>query len=312
MTGLELAREFYQACRPTLYERLPDVMPMACAGLCGEGSECFGCDDATSQDHDFSASFCLWLPQDLLASQGERIAAVFRDLPKSFRGFAADFPKHMANRRGPASIEDYYFFFTGLERSPEGWREWLSLPETQLACAVNGEVFEDNAGLFTARRADLLAYYPEDVRLKKLAARCMQMAQAGQYNLSRCLARGEHAAAMLALGRFAESALSLVFLINKAYMPFYKWAPRLGTGLPELGPELGRMLAAIGVTAVADQGNLKLVESVENFCAACAQWLYQHGISPIDDSWLWEHGPAIISRVRTPELRELDLLQDAL
>lgn len=312
MTGLKLAREFYLANRDILRERMPEVMAQACAGLCGEGSECFGCDDGTSRDHDFSAAFCLWLPQSILERHSKRIAEVFRGLPKRFHEMPADFSPHAANRRGPRSIEDYYFFFTGLDRSPQGWREWLGLPEAQLAAATNGEVFEDSAGIFSARRNDLLAYYPEDVRLKKLAARCMQMAQSGQYNLARCLGRGENAAALLALSHFAESAISFVFLANRRYMPFYKWAPRIGRGLPLLGDELAVLLDALASTAVGSESNRRLVAAVEKFCEACAAWLTAGGLSDESGSWLWAHGPSIISRVRITQLREMDLLQDGL
>ena len=312
MTGLELAREFYLATRNTLHERMPEVMELACAGLCGEGSECFGCDDGTSRDHDFSAAYCLWVPEEVLSRHGKLIAEVFRGLPRQFRGVPAAIPPHAANRRGPRSVEDYYFFFTGLDRTPEGWREWLGLPESQLAAATNGEVFEDAAGIFSARRNELLAYYPEDVRLKKLAARCMQMAQSGQYNLARCLGRGENAAALLALARFAEAAISFVFLVNRRYMPFYKWAPRLGRALPLLGAELGALLDTLGGASAGSDGKGRLVADVENFCATCAAWLCAAGLSDEKDSWLWVHGPSIISRVGTPQLRELDLLQDSL
>lgn len=312
MTGLELAREFYLATRGVLHDRMPAVMENACAGLCGEGSECFGCDDGTSRDHDFSAAFCLWLPEEVMQRHGKLIAEVFCELPKRFHGIPADVAPHMAHRRGPRSVESYYFFFTGLDRSPDDWREWLALPETQLAAATNGEVFEDNAGIFSARRNDLLAYYPDDVRLKKLAARCMQMAQSGQYNLPRCLGRGENAAALLALGRFVEAAISFVFLANRRYMPFYKWAPRLGRALPRLGAELGSLLDALGATAVGGDDNRRLVAGVETFCAACAAWLHANGFSDERDSWLWAHGPSIINRVSIPQLREMDLLQDRL
>lgn len=312
MTGIELAREYYQACRPLLYERMPQVMDQACAGLCGEGSECFGCDDETSRDHDFSAAFCLWLPDELLIEQSGLIKTVFNDLPKNFHGLSADIPAHIAHRRGPLGIGRHYFFFTGLDHSPSGWREWLSLQEIQLAAATNGAIFEDNAGVFSKWRADLLAYYPQDVWLKKLACRCMQMAQSGQYNFPRSLGRGEHAAAFLALGRFTEAAISFVYLANRRYMPFYKWAGRIGRALPELGHELGRLLDEIARTPVAGAGASGLAAGLEGFCTACAAWLNAAGLSSEKDSWLWAHGPEIISQVENPEIRELDLLSDGL
>ena len=58
------------------------------------------------------------------------------------------------------------------------------IPEHHLAAAANGEVFWDPMGEFSAVWKELRLGYPEDIRLKKLTARCMTIAQAGQYNSS--------------------------------------------------------------------------------------------------------------------------------
>lgn len=309
MNGLQIAKAFYEQCKPQLVAAMPEVMAQACAGLAGEGSECFGCDDDTSRDHDFTCEFCLWLPAKVLEENGALIRETFKSLPKSFNGLPADFLPHPASRRGPRAIEDYYLFFTGLDKPPQDWRQWLAIPEYQLAAAVNGEVFEDNNGAFTAWREKLLAYYPEDVRLKKMAAKCMQMAQSGQYNLPRALMRGEGPAAMLAAARFAESAISLVFLLNRKYMPFYKWAPRLGRALPILGRDLGVVLDGLAHQPLRGKQDIAIASLIEDFCAACAARLHAEGLSDEKDAWLWAHGPELISRVKEPAIQAMDLLQ---
>ena len=60
------------------------------------------------------------------------------------------------------------------------------------------------------------------------------MAQAGQYNYVRCCRRGEWESAYLAGGEFVRAALSVIYLLNKRYMPFYKWAFRGMETLTEL------------------------------------------------------------------------------
>lgn len=311
MTGLQLAKEFYEFCQPKLYELMPQLMEKACAGLCGEGSECFGCDDKISRDHDFSAAFCLWLPEDLLIKNKSLLTQTFAALPDSFQNFPVNFGPFALSRRGPLSIERYYKFFTGLDHAPDTWEQWLSLSENQLAAAVNGEIFEDNGGYFSAWRQKL-AYYPHDIRLKKLAARCMQMAQSGQYNLVRCLQRGEFQAAFLARAKFAEAAIYFVFLANKRYAPFYKWAPRIGKSLPILGTELGIMLEQISSCPINSAEGTSVIESVENFCTLCATWLLDNDLSDVRDNWLWAHGPEIIKRINNPKIQNLNLLQDTL
>ncbi|CAK7058483.1 MAG: hypothetical protein DESF_02500 [Desulfovibrio sp.] len=310
MQGLTLAREFYQICRPVLWQEIPDIMAGAAVGLAGEGSECFGCDDAASRDHDFGPAFCLWLPKADLQREAPRIEAALGRLPAHFGGFASRLaPAGRLGRVGPLAIEDFYAFFTGLPELPTTWQQWLAIPEYQLAACTNGEVFEDGAGEFTRRRKELLAGYPRDVRLKKMAARCMVMAQAGQYNLPRSLQRGDGPAAMLCLARFAEAALSLTYLCNDRYMPFYKWATRLAASLPVLGSEVTQTMNRLAATPLRGAEDMEAARVVEDFCAAVARHLRHVGLSEETGDWLWAHGPHIMRHVREPGLLRMDMLQ---
>lgn len=310
MKGLELSRAYYEYCAPLLQERIPDVMARAAAGLVGEGSECFGCDDEISRDHDWGPAFCLWLPRSAASADLPRIEAALADLPDSFAGYPSRMRKERRmGRVGPLPIESFYGFFLGSEHPPSTWREWLAIPEYHLAACTNGAVFHDAPGEFSRWRALLLDYYPEDVRLQKIASRCMRMAQAGQYNLPRCLARGEAGAAMLAAARFGEAALSMVYLLNRRYMPFYKWAVRLVADLPVLGAEAAALMSALAAHPLRGPEDAGVAECVEAFCASVARTLRQRGISPLDDPWLWAHGPHVLSHVRDEELRRRDLLK---
>ena len=310
MKGLDLAREFYAVCRPVLQAQLGDIMDTAAVGLVGEGSECFGCDDAESQDHDFGPAFCLWLPRHVLRAEIPRVEAAFALLPREFMGFESRLaPERRQGRIGPLAIEDFYAFFTGQADVPATWQEWLAIPEHQLAACTNGEVFEDRGGEFTRRRNALMACYPRDVLYKKMAARCMIMAQAGQYNLPRCLKRNDSAAAMLAAARFAEAALSFVYLCNRRYMPFYKWAAKLAKNLPVLGPQLTRTLDTVAQTPINQQHAAQLHAAVEDFCGQAAAHLREVGLSRASGDWLWEHGPQILRNVEEPALLRMDMLQ---
>lgn len=310
MKGLNLAREFYAACLPALRAEIPDIMDVAAAGLVGEGSECFGCDDAESQDHDFGPAFCLWLPRQILRAELPRIEAAFARLPREFQGFASRLaPERRQGRVGPLPIEDFYAFFTGLDDVPSTWQQWLAIPEHQLAACTNGQVFEDRGGEFTRRRGALLACYPRDVLLKKMAARCMIMAQAGQYNLPRSLKRNDSVAVMLATARFAEAALSFVFLCNRRYMPFYKWAGKLAATLPVLGPQLARALSLVAQAPANQEHGAQIVAAVEEFCGMAAAHLRAVDLSRASGNWLWEHGPQILRHVEEPALLHMDMLQ---
>ena len=160
-------------------------------------------------------------------------------------------------------------------------------------------------------REGLLRYYPEDIRRKKIAARCMVMAQAGQYNLARALQRGETVTAMLAAARFAEASLSMAFLLNRRFMPFYKWAPRLAQELPILGTATANILKKLAQTSWDDPDRaVPAVNAIESLCSAVAEELRRQGLASEPGSWLWTLGPSVQRGVKAPDIRRLNVMED--
>jgi len=310
ITGMELAKDFYEACLPILQADIPDILQQAAIGLVGEGSECFYCDDGISQDHDFGPGFCLWLPNDILQTEALRIETALQHLPQYFKGFPSRIiPEKQDGRVGALSIENFYAFFTGLTHPPKTWNEWFHIQEYQLAACTNGEVFMDEAGIFSSWRTQLLAFYPRDVLLKKISARCMVMAQTGQYNVPRCMSRRDVVAVMLAVARFAEAALSCVFLCNKRYMPFYKWAGTIARQLPILGKEISSTLSILATTKWDAHENTKGIETIECFCDQLATHLRSEQLSSVQHNWMWEHGEHVLQNIKEPALLRMNMLE---
>ena len=184
----------------------------------------FGYDDDISRDHDFGPGFCIWLCKEDYDKIGADMQKAYSLMAQSFKGFPArQVSPRGQNRVGVFEISAFYRQFIGNEQPPQSLMRWLYLPEHKITNAVNGEVFEDNLGQFTQIRKTLAEYYPEDVRIKKIAARAASMAQSGQYNYARCMRRKDTFAANLALGEFYESAISMTYLLNRQYSPYYKW-----------------------------------------------------------------------------------------
>ena len=214
MQGLEAARALYETRgRDLIHSRFPEYEGRIAVGLAGHGSECFGFDDAVSTDHDFEPGFCLWVDDETDRAIGLELSRAYRELKSS----AGERSALAEQNRGPRRISDFYRRYTGGPGAPESWQAWLYLPSHALAEASNGQVWRDDQGSFSAIRQQILTGMPEDVRKKRLAAKLITMAQAGQYNYSRCLKHGQPGSAMLALTEFVNAACAAVFLLNRRH-----------------------------------------------------------------------------------------------
>jgi hypothetical protein len=195
---------------------------------------------------------------------------------------------------------------------PASLAEWRSLPEAYLATATNGRVFADPLGEFTAFREGLLAFYPEDVRLKKLAARCAAAGQTGQYNYKRSITRGEPVAAHCALSQFMEAAISIVYLLNKRYRPFYKWMHRGLRELPALGVSCHGLLADLCADAGQAGSGVSVDKEriVEEISALLVAELVIEGLSDSESDFLLDHAHAVQAKIENQALRSLHVMMD--
>ncbi len=237
MTGLELSRAYYEEYgKDMIHEEFSDIEDLLAVGLVGSGSECFGYDDEFSKDHDFEPAFCIFIPEnERIDSKTEfKLERAYAKLPKEFMGYKKSLIGPVGgNRHGVIKTSEFYLSKCGNKDGELTIREWLTIPEFELLEAVNGEVFLDNLGEFSKIRDNLL-YYPEDIRLKKLAGYLLKMNQSGQYNYERLIKRGDTAAAQLSIFEFVNAALHVIFLINRHYMPYYKWSFKALSNLEKL------------------------------------------------------------------------------
>lgn len=234
--GMQLAKEYWQTYGKQLLElpKFRDYKSRIAAGLVGHGSECYGFDDEISRDHDFGPGFCLWLTDEDYAKIGEDLQAAYNDLPQEFAGFGSreETPRakscERSKRVGVFSTSEFFENITGFSAAPSQNEPylWLSLNESTLAAATNGQIFADPLGEFSKTRQSF-KLMPDDVRISLISRRLGMMAQAGQYNVPRMLARKDGAAAWLSINEFVRATASIVFLLNNpisaGYLPYYKW-----------------------------------------------------------------------------------------
>ena len=306
MKGLELSRTLFRdRAEKEIKARFPELFGRLAFGLVGNGSECFGFDDEISRDHDWGADFYIWLPDDL-----KGCAAELDGWKAGLLERCADLPVRRPGRYGSVigavTVGDFYRQLTGSPAGPQSAREWMSVPESHLALAVNGEVFLDNEGAFSAVRERLARHYPRDVFLQKLSARCMLLAQTGQYNLRRCHQRGDTVAAALTLARFTEQAIWMAHLLNGRYMPYYKWAFRSLSELPAPGPELCAALERLATSSCGTQEDIRRRETAaELICRRFADELRVRGLTTSRDPFLVAHAEQLRAAIEDPFLRSL-------
>ena len=237
MKGLELAKKYYEAYGKEMLEKeFPDVLPYLAVGLVGSGSECLGFDDDISTDHDYEIGFCIFLPGEEIVDRKAAFALerAYAKLPQKFEGVSRSRIDPVGgSRHGVIRTEEFYKEKTGLEAFPPTTEDWFRIPSYALREATDGEVFRDPYGEFSRIRESLMQM-PEEVRRKKLAGHLLMMAQAGQYNYPRIVARGEEAAAQMAIFEFVKHTQEAVFLLNRQYLPYYKWGFRAMRDLPLL------------------------------------------------------------------------------
>ena len=282
ISGLELSKCYYETYgKAMLKEQFPEYADRVAAGLVGHGSECLGFDDMWSKDHDFGPGFCLWLTEEDYEKVGQKMQEAYEALPKAFMGYPArNTSKRGGGRVGVLSIPEFYEEFTGNGA-------WSEMEDEKLAMAVNGEVFDDPLGEFSAIREQLQNGMPFAVWKRRLANAVALTAQAGQYNYGRCKKRNDIVAANLALDEFVREGMRTAYLLNRRYMPYYKWAWR---GLENL--ERLSELKPLFEQVLSSEGERESV--VEEICARLLEELKRQNLTYGEETFLELHVERIL------------------
>lgn len=310
MKGLELAEKFYKEYGEKMIdENFSHIKQYLAIGLAGSGSECLGFDDNISQDHDFEAGFCIFIPDEDLVSERDEflLERAYSKLPKEFMGFEKSRLNPVGgNRHGVIRISKFFKDKVGNEKGNITTDGWFFISEQFFLEATNGKIFCDNLGLITEIR-EKLSYLPEDIRLKKLAGNILVMAQSGQYNYKRCIDRQETGAAQLALGEFVNATLKVIFLLNKKYTPYYKWSFRALKDLKilsELGDQLEYLISSVNTEK---ESEIK-IEVIENIASSIIAELKNQDLTCALSNDLVKHAYSINNKIKDTEIRTLNVM----
>ena len=155
----------------------------------------------------------------------------------------------------------------------------------------------------------LKGFYPDDVLRKKLASRLANIAQTGQYNYLRCARRGDFAAAYLCFSEFVKLSLSVVFLLNKEYMPFYKWAFRGARELNSLKEVIELLEELILMPDNADTVFIKF-DKIEFICRLIAKESAKIFGYDLEDNFLETHAKVLMSQIKDERIAALHIMAD--
>lgn len=310
MKGLELAEKFYEEYGQKLIkENFSEIEKYLAFGLVGSGSECLGYDDEISRDHDFEPGFCIFIPdENIIDSKTEfRLERAYAKLPEEFLGFKRSKLSPVGgNRHGVIRISDFFEQKTGDKNGKIPTMGWFYISEQYLLEATGGKIFCDNPGIITEIRKNL-SYLPEDVRLKKLAGNLLLMNQSGQYNYPRLIKRGETAAAQLCITEFVNASLKVIFLLNKKYMPYYKWAfhaLKEAEKLSELYNELEYLISSPNTPA---EVNIKQ-EKIEKIITCVKDELLLQQLTKLTSTDLERQAYSVNNSIKDSEIRNLNVL----
>ena len=239
MTIIAESRAFWEeVVRPAVAGFPLDRMAV---GFFGYGSDVLGLDDQYSTDHHFGLRVNILLPQALM-DQVPMIEAALAGLPATWRG--RDLGVMYSRTRGVtvASLEHHLMSTIGLDHPPQTLAEWLAIPEEDVTHVVAGEVWHDPSGRFTTVREALAAYYPEPVRLRRLAHWSRYFSGMGVYALKRAILRENWLYASTTFARALRWGVQMAFLLDRTYYPYDKWLTVAFHRLPRMGARLAAIV----------------------------------------------------------------------
>ncbi len=300
----EKNRRFYENyVAELIHTRFSEYEDRIAVGIAGEGSDCFGYDDAISRDHDFGTGVCLWVTDADMKRFGHLLSILYNELvDRVERSF---YTERLRERRGVMTIHDFYSNILTVDCDTENCRlseeDWYKLDHSCLKTAVNGEVFRDDLGAFTAFREYLLGYYPDSVWRRRLAEQLHEYASSFQVNYARCMSRRDIVAAELCRSQGLRSAMELFFLLKREYPPYYKWTFRelktldpdgvFSGKIEELAREPIRPEAWDGTRYLPNRLNYKdrLVSLSEEIGSEIEQMLLEQGLIRVPGRYLELH-----------------------
>ncbi len=233
---IDISREFFEEIvKPILEENFPKETGQTAFGVFGYGSEVLRLDDEYSSDHHWGLRINALMPNHLFESKNEEILQVVAaNMPDSFQGHSLR--EGLMGVKGLAitGLEGYLNQTIGIEHPPQTYEEWLSVPEEDIMHIIAGEIWHDPSGRFSAIRQAFNNYYPEPVRLRRIAHWCRYFSGMGSYALKRAILRDNEYYATITFSRALRWGVQIAYMLEKQYYVYDKWTMAFFNRLPRL------------------------------------------------------------------------------
>ncbi len=237
---LSLSRDFFnEIVLPLLEREFPNETAQTAFGMFGYGSEVLGMDDEFSRDHHWGIRINALMPNTLYETRAQEIASrIGAQIPHTWRGHSLQEGYSQTGGLEIASLEGHLLRTIGMAHAPRNEIEWLHIPEEDITHVIAGEVWHDESKRFTEIRNTLRAYYPEPVRLRRIAHWCRYYSGMGAYALKRAILRGNDYYANITFTRALRLGVQLAFLLDRQYFPYDKWTFAYFQKLPRMSARL--------------------------------------------------------------------------
>lgn len=310
---IDVSHDFFEEIvKPILLEHFPEETSVTAFGVFGYGSEALRLDDELSRDHHWGLRIDALMPEEVFETRRrvimERLSA---NLPDSYRGHSLR-EAHLAGAGlAPDNLPAFLWRTIGIDHPPMTYKEWLRIPEEDIIHVINGEVWFDPLGEFSAVREALNQYYPKPVRLRRIAHWCRYFSGMGTYALKRAILRNNEFYATTRFSNAIRLGIQLAFLLDKRYFPYDKWLMAYFEQLPRLAePLLPLVNEAVKLTTSWER-KLELLHQLSDILdqTMVADGIIQpHGkyaVSPTSGYRLMEHAYAEIIQGLPAEIKTI-------
>lgn len=303
--GMDLCRQFYKQHGEPAFEReAVEIINELSFGLIGCGSECYGFDDAYSRDHDWGPSFCVWYQDNGIGNDDrykkiqqeeiDKLKKIYHSLPKIYKGVIREESPQSHDRVGVMGIGEFVGNILHVDGSAVVKMKCSDLCENDLFTLSSGEIFRQGNNQLDTIRNEYFNYYSNNEYMTKIAQTVHEVSQAGQYNYSRMLKRGDKLTASLYFHKFIESTIDLCYLLNRQYVPYTKWKLK----------GMDRFITLMDIKSyleiLVEQGpySKKSVEIIEVICSPILEELLKLGYTNHNSDFLDHHVMAIAQHNR--------------